>query len=145
MTSTTLDPVYKFKNLAFLFNGVRIPNATVYRILNATICNNTKTTVMISNNSQILVFDKVNASDSLSLAFEEVTPLAKANAVCNPDEEIPENLNLPDSITYNQLMGTGDLAIFKNNCLTCHSDSAGINGTRNLITLQSSCQTNILI
>lgn len=128
LTSTTLDPVYKFKNLAFLFNDVRIPDATVYRILNATICYNTKTTVMTSNNSQILVFDKVNATDSLSLAFEEVTPLAKANAVCNPDEEIPENLNLPDSITYNQLMGTGDLAIFKNNCLTCHSDSAASGG-----------------
>lgn len=128
ITSTLLDPVYKFKKLSFLLNDLKVPDATVYHILNATICYSTKTTIMNNNNSQILVFDKVSATDRLAFEFEEVTSLFKANAVCNPDEDIPEDLNLPETITYNELIGAGSLGIFYKNCLNCHSASGASGG-----------------
>lgn len=111
---------WQFKGLSIYINGSKRSDATVYNILNARICGRESIGVMTSNNSQILVFNKLNTSDKITLKFDEALPTDATKITCTRDSQTVD-LPLPTAITWTELTKAGVNGVFFRNCLGCHN------------------------
>ncbi|WP_413291495.1 hypothetical protein [Bdellovibrio sp. HCB337] len=122
MSQAVTNTAYSIKGMSILVNANLRAEATVYSILDGNICDTTKITLMNQNNSQIMVFNSILATDKLSFKFNDLNAIAKtANLICSSNNTTAPVVNIPASVTYTQLTGTTDLGVFRSQCLTCHN------------------------
>lgn len=118
---------WQFKNMSIKINGALRSDATIYSILDARICGLEPISVMTQNNSQILVFSSLKATDKLSLRFADVRPTDSTKVSCTTNQSNGD-IPLPASVTWTELTKAGDNGVFFKNCLSCHNSTSASGG-----------------
>lgn len=126
-------------------NGVLQNDRTIFRIIDSVVCEKTAINVMVNSNSEILPLD-FGKSNSIQFEFKNAAMVDRANFTskqisCSEDEQMNENVVLPDNVTYTDLMGATDVNVFKKSCVSCHS-SANLAGGFDISTYDRAKERN---
>lgn len=120
---------YSVQGFKAYVNGAIRDDATIYSIINANVCGAGPLRVMDKANAQILVFDKgIKSTDELYFKFDSVKPLVLSKTVCSKNNSSTVDLDIPKSVTYKELMGASDIAVFNRSCASCHSAGSPAGG-----------------
>ncbi|GEM_PF-3552508 len=118
---------YQIQDLGIYVNGVLQNDRTIYRIIDSVVCEKSTINVMVNSNSEIVPLD-FSKSNQIQFEFKNAAMVEKANFAslqisCSEDEQLNENVILPDSVTYSDLMGATEVNVFKKSCVSCHSST----------------------
>jgi mono/diheme cytochrome c family protein len=118
---------YQIQDLGMYVNGVLQNDRTIFRIIDSVVCEKTPINVMVNSNSEILPLD-FSQANQLQFEFKNLAMVERANfaameITCSEDEQLNENVILPESVTYTDLMGATDVNVFKKSCISCHSST----------------------
>jgi hypothetical protein len=118
---------YQLQELSIILNSVKQTDRTIFKILNSVVCEKTPINVMVNSNSEILPLD-FSKSPSIQFEFKHVDMIERSlfpdlKLACSEDEKLNEDVILPAKVSYNDLMGSTDINVFKKSCISCHSSS----------------------